>query len=250
MFNQNSGSKKIEPTLIFAAFKAATVAIDLAKKGVAFYKEIKATAGDVSDVLKDLKEQYHKIVNPSPDQKRQYNEEVKRVQSIASANPQDVLNSIWDNLGVFVDQYDIIMKAYIADEASAKKVYRGEESIARRALRRIQVRTQLDAMLAEVRQQMVWNTPSELGDVWTRFEAMWQQIVIEQNEALAEEMRKIQAVKWQREKAISQLKAKAVWIGAVVFVILWFAILMTQIHQGQMFRGFYSSPFLFCFLCS
>jgi hypothetical protein len=142
------------------------------------------------------------------------------------------------------------MKAYIADEASAKKVYRGNESIARRALRRIQVRTQLDAMLAEVRHQMVWNTPTELGDVWTRFEAMWQQIVIEQNEALSEEMRKIQAAKWQREKAINQIKAKAVWIGAVAFVTLWFVILIIQIHQSRAYLGYYSSPFLFCFLCS
>jgi hypothetical protein len=205
----------------------------------------------VKEVLDDLKSQFQtKYPNPTNEQKLRYNEEIQRVQQIASANPQEVLNSIWDNLGVFVDQYDIIMKAYIADEANAKKVYRGEESIARRALRRIQIRTQLDAMLAEVRQQMVWNTPPELGDVWTRFEAMWQQIVIEQNEALAEEMRKVQAAKWQREKAINQIKANAVWIGAVVFVIMWLLVLIIQIRQSTMSRGYYSSPSWFCFLCS
>ena len=144
-----------DPVSIGLAIKAATTAIEMAKKGVALYKEIKATAGDVSGVLKDLKDQYHKIASPSPEQTRQYNEEVKRVQQVAKANPHDVLNDIWDHLGNFVDEYDKVVKAYIAEEASAKELYKGDESLARRALRRIKIRTQLDAMLAEVRQYML-----------------------------------------------------------------------------------------------
>lgn len=239
----------LDPVSIGLAIKAATTAIDMAKKGVALYKEIKSTAGDVSDVLKDLKEQYHKIVDPSPEQKKQYNEEVKRVQEIKNSNPHDVLDDIWEHLGKFVDAYDQVVKAYIAEEAASKEVYKGDESIARRALRRIRIRTQLDAMLAEVRQEMVYNTPSELGDVWSRFEKMWQQIVLEQNEALAEEIRKVQAAKWQRNRAIEDLKAKAVWIGAVVFVLTWFSALLILLRLSHTYRTLFSSPSLFCVLC-
>jgi len=102
----------------------------------------------VGDVLKDLKEQYHKLVDPSPEQTRQYNEEVKRVQTVAKTHPIDALNNIWDYLGTFIDEYDRLAKAFIEEEANAKKLYKGDESLARRALRRIQIRTQLDAMLA------------------------------------------------------------------------------------------------------
>ena len=114
-----------DPVSIGLAIKAATTAIEMAKKGVALYKEIKATAGDVSGVLKDLKDQYHKIASPSPEQTRQYNEEVKRVQQVAKANPHDVLNDIWDHLGNFVDEYDKVVKAYIAEEASAPNYFNG-----------------------------------------------------------------------------------------------------------------------------
>jgi len=55
----------LDPITIAAAYKACTTAIDLAKRGVELYKQIKSTSGDVSDVLKDLKEQYNKIVSPS-----------------------------------------------------------------------------------------------------------------------------------------------------------------------------------------
>jgi len=239
----------LDPITIGAAIKAATTAIDMAKKGVALYKEIKATSGDVSDVLKDLREQFHKIASPTNEQKKQYNEEVKRIEQIKNTDPHEALNDIWNHLGTFVDEYDKIAKAYVAEEASALAVYKGDESIARRALRRIQIRTQLDAMLAEVRQEMVYNTPSELGDVWTRFEAMWRQIVKEQNAALEAEMRKAQTARWRRERAIEDLKARAVWIGAAAFVLAWYVLLMIGLRLSHTYRGYYSSPWWSCALC-
>lgn len=238
-----------DPVTIAAAYKAATTAIDLAKKGVELYKQIKSTSGDVSDVLKDLKAQFHKIVDPSPAQVRQYNEEVKRVQQVAAANPADVLGDVWDNLGKFVDQYDIMVKAYIASEVNAKQVYKGDMSLARRALERLKIRHQLDSMLAEVREQMVYNAPAELGDLWTRFEKMWSQIVTEQNQAIAEEMRKTQAAKWRRERTIEELKARAVWIGAVVFVLAWTVGLLILLRLSHTYRGLFLSPWWSCVLC-
>ena len=208
----------------------------MAKKGIAFYKDIKSTAGQVNDVLKDLKEQYHKIVSPSQEQTKHYNKEVKRVQEIAKAHPQDALNNIWDYLGTFIDEYDRLAKAFIEEEANAKKLYKGTESLARRALRRIQIRTQLDAMLAEVREMMVYQTPPELGNVWTRFEKMWEQIVQEQNVALADEMRKTQITLWRRRRAVNQLKALGTWIGAILFVVAWMWGVLILLKTSQTYH--------------
>lgn len=198
---------------------------------------MKATAGDVNDVLKDLRDQYHKIVEPSKEQTAQYQAEVKRVQELGQTHPQEALNSIWDHLGTFVDEYDRLSKAFIEEEANAKKVYKGTESLSRRALRRIQISTQLDAALADVRELMVYETPPELGNVWTRFENMWQQIVQEQNEALAEELRKTQIMLWQRRKAINHAKALAAWVGAVMFVVAWMWGLIILIRTSRTYQS-------------
>lgn len=222
----------IDPVTIAAAYKACTTAIDLAKKGVELYKQIKNTSGDVSDVLKDLKEQYHKIVNPSPEQKKQYNEEVKRVQEVAKSTPDDVLNDIWSNLGNFIDQYEALAKIYVQSEAESKEVYRGDLSLGRRALERIRLESKLNEMLAQVREQMVYNTPPELGSVWSRFEKAWVDIQNEQADALAIETRKVQAARWQRRRSINRLKSRLVWIGAVVFIIVWAVGLMWLITQS------------------
>ena len=224
----------LDPLTIAAAYRACTTAIDLAKKGVELYKQIKSTSGDVSDVLKDLKEQYHKIVDPSPEQKKQYQEQVKKVQEVAkaAAAPDDVLNDIWSNLGTFIDQYEALAKIYVQSEAEAKEVYRGELSLGRRALERIRLESKLNEMLAQVREQMVFNTPSELGSVWARFEKAWTDIQNEQAEALAAETRKLQAARWQRRAAINRLKARLIYVGAIVFVILWAVGLMWLITRS------------------
>jgi hypothetical protein len=226
----------LDPVTIAAAYRACTTAIDLAKKGVELYKQIKNTSGDVSDVLKDLKEQYHKIVDPSPEQKKQYNEEVKRVQEVAKATPDDVLNDIWSNLGNFIDQYEALAKLYVQSTVEAKEVYRGELSLGRRALERIRLESKLNEMLAQVREQMVYNTPPELGSVWARFEKAWTDIQNEQADALAAETRKLQAARWQRRAAINRLKGRLVWIGAVVFVILWAVGLMWLVIRSATMR--------------
>lgn len=200
------------------------------------YKEIKATGGDVAGVLKDLKEQFHKLTSPSPAQVKQYNEEVKRVQEVAKASPADVLNDIWDQLGTFVDQYTLMAKAYVASEVDSKQVYRGDMSIGRRALERLKVRYQLDTMLTEMREQMVYHAPPELGDLWTRFEKMWMQIVADDDKALAEEMRKAQVIQWQRRRAWEETKAQAAWAGAVVFVVLWAMGIMWLVKTSTMLR--------------
>ena len=222
----------IDPVTIAAAYKACTTAIDLAKKGVELYKQIKSTSGDVSGVLKDLKEQYQKITSPTKEQTKQYQEEVKKVQEVAKSTPDDVLNDIWSNLGNFIDQYEALAKIYIQSEAAAREVYRGELSLGRRALERIRLESKLNEMLAQVREQMVYNTPSELGSVWARFEKAWTDIQNEQAEALAVETRKLQAARWQRRRAINRLKSRLVWIGAVVFVIVWAVGLMWLITQS------------------
>lgn len=226
----------LDPASIALAYKACTTAIDLAKKGVDLYKQIKSTSGDVSDVLKDLKEQYHKIVDPTPEQKKQYNEEVKRVQEVAKATPDDVLNDIWSNLGNFIDQYEALAKLYVQSSVEAKEVYRGELSLGRRALERIRLESKLNEMLSQVREQMVYGTPPELGSVWSRFEKAWTDIQNEQADALAAETRKIQTLRWQRKQAVNRLKSRLVWIGAVVFVIAWAVGLMWLITKSAIQR--------------
>ena len=203
---------------------------------MALYKEIKGAAGEVSDVLKDLKEQYNKIVDPTPQQKMQYNAEVQRVQEIAKADPNDVFTDIGTQLGALMDAHDEIAKLLLKEQIEAKQVYKGDESVGKRALRRILINSRLDAIWAEVREMMVYKAPPELGALWSKFDEMRQEIIAEQEVAHAEELRLAQIASWRRKRRIAEIRAKAMWVSAVIFVVAWGVGLMLLTTRSAMTR--------------
>lgn len=227
----------MDPLTLLAAANAAVAAV---RKGCELYKEIKSVAGEAKDVIDDLKQQYDKIVDPTPAQKQQYHAEVQRVQEVAKSDPNDVFTDIGNQLGALMDAYDAINKAFLKEQLEAKQVYKGEESIGRRALRRILITSRLDAMIVEIRETMTYRAPPELGALWSKFEEMWQRIVAEQEEAHAEELRLAQIARWRRKRRIAELRAKVAWISAVVFVIAWAVGLMwltTRSATQRMYLG-------------
>ena len=236
----------MDPLTLLAAANAAVAAV---KKGCQLYKDIKGAAGEVKDVLDDLKTQFGKIQNPTNAQKIQYNEEVARVQEIAKADPNDVFIKIGNDLGVLMDEYDKIGKVFIQQEAEATQVYTGADSVGKRALIRVIIRSRLDAMFAELRETMVYKAPAELGDLWSRYEKMWKQIVIEQDEAHKRETAKLQIEAARQRRLRRKRKEEAVWVGAILFVVVWFASLLVLLRTSQTYRGHYLSPWWSCVLC-
>jgi hypothetical protein len=236
----------VDPLTLLAAANAAVAAV---KKGCQLYKDIKGAAGEVKDVLDDLKTQFGKIKEPTNAQKVQYNEEVQRVQEIAKADPNDVFLRIGNDLGALMDAYDNIGKAFLAQEAQATEVYKGADSIGKRALNRVIIRARLDAMLVELRETMVYKAPPELGDLWGKYEKMWQKIVVEQDEAHKRETAKMQVEAAQRRRRLRKRKEEAVWVGAILFVVTWYVAVLLLLRTSQTYRGHYSSPWWSCVLC-
>ena len=231
---------------MLAAANAAVIAV---KKGCQLYKDIKGAAGEVKEVLDDLKNQFQKIPNPTNAQKIQYNEEVQRVQEIGKADPNNVFIQIGNDLGALMDEYDKIGKVFLQQEAEAQQVYTGTESIGKRALMRVIIRSRLDAMVAELRETMVYRAPPELGDLWNKYEKMWKQIIIEQDEAHRRETSRLQIQALQQRRRARKRKEEAVWVGAILFVVAWYAGVMIMLRMSQTYRGLYSSPWWSCVLC-
>jgi hypothetical protein len=193
--------------------------------------------------------QFGKIQNPTNAQKIQYNEEVQRVQEIAKADPNDVFLKIGNDLGALMDAYGEIGKAFLAQEAESAKVYTGKDSIGKRALNRVIVKARLDAMMVELRETMVYRAPPELGDLWTRYEAMWKQIIVEQDEAHKRETARLQVKAQNQRRLKRKRKEEAIWVGAILFVVAWYVGLLILLRTSQTYRGHFSSPWWSCVLC-
>ena len=184
-------------------------------------------------MLDDLKDQFHKIPNPTAAQKIQYNEEVARVQEIAKSDPNDVFTEIGNQLGALLDAQDQLAKALLAEELANTTVYKGQESLGRRALRKIIIEARLDSMMAELRETMVFRAPKELGALWGKYEKTVEKINKQQEAARIAELKLLQIAARKRRHMIRRFRENVIWFGAVLFVTLWLISVLILIKTSK-----------------
>lgn len=224
----------MDPITLLAAASAAVKAV---KRGCELYKEAQGVVGNVKEVLEDLRKQFNSKPR-TKEEKKQYDEEVQRVKQTATQDPQDNISAIGEHLGAFFDAYDKIEALFWEEERKAKLVYTGSESLGKRALQRVLIRTRLEIMQKEIREEMIYRTPPELKELYGRFEKMREQILAEQREAKDKELRAEQAALLRRRRMIEQVKEHAAWAGAITFVLAWTVALLILLRTSHTYRGF------------
>jgi len=215
----------MDPRTLFALANGAVSAV---KAGCKLYKDIKGAAGEVKDVLKDLDSQFQKLHPPEKPptvaQKNAYIEEKNRVIELnKKANADEhtgVYTEIGNHLGAYYDNFYKCIAIFEEEERRAKtEVYTGDASLGKRALQRVLMKKQLEQMSIELRELMVYQSPPELGALYTEVEAMMKQMGKEQSVLIAKQMQ-IQAVQDRRRAArLKRLRDEFI-IGIAVIVII------------------------------
>lgn len=210
----------LDPLTLLAMANGAVAAV---KKGCQLYKDIKSAAGDVSAVLKDIDKQFagKKV---SKEQAVKIAEKKAEFKEAAATDPNDVISRIGNQLGDFFDAFDKIEQLFYEEERKAHEVYEGEDSVSKRALQRVLIRSRLTLMQTEMREIMIYQSPPELKDLWTRFEVMREQIGQEQKKAW-EKLR----VERQQEAAEKKKQLEFYWgLGAwfIGVAVVWIYVML------------------------
>jgi hypothetical protein len=211
---------------IGTALFAATTAFQLVKEGCALYKEVKGVAGNVKQIYDEINGQFAgKKVSKA--QAAEITKEKKRVDEVAKADPTEVMFTIGDNLGAMFDAFDTLEAIFWQQERDAKKVQTG--SLKRLALKRILIRNKLQAMHAEIKHQMIYESPEELGSLWSDFEVMRGKIEAEQQTARQiQEHEDVRDAKRQ-EALMREVRNQAIDAGVAVAALLFLGWIMWQI---------------------
>ena len=221
---------------IGTALFAATTAFQLVKEGCALYKEVKGVVGNVQQIYDEINEQFAgKTVSKA--QAVKIKEEKKRVEEVANANPDDVIFKIGDELGNMFDAFDHLETLFWEQEREAKKLQSKDVSLKRMALKRILVRNKLIAMQVELREQMVYHSPPELGALWSQFEEMRKQIEGEQAQAREVHVREDLIAALEREALIEQLQNKSIDVGLAVFALVFWGWILWQLKNQTAARA-------------
>ena len=223
----------MDPLTLLALANGAVAAV---KKGCQLYKDIKSAAGDVKGVLDDLDKQFNKIHETKPptrEQRQQFEQKKKEVKENIQKDPNDVMSVIGDQLGVFFDAMDKIEELFYEEEKKAKEIYTGDVSLSRRALQRVLIRSRLEQMEVELREQMIYNVPADLKDLWTRFQQMRVQIIQEQKVARAIKEKEDAIKAARRKKRMENLSMEISLIIGIIIIFVVMGILFTWIHHDK-----------------
>ena len=221
---------------IGTALFAATTAFQLVKEGCALYKEVKGVAGNVKQIYDEISGQFAgKTV--SKEQAKKIEVEKARVAEVAKSNPDEVLFKIGDNLGEMFDAFDRLEALFWEQEREAKKVQGADVSLKRMALKRILVRQKLLAMQVELREQMVYHSPPELGALWSQFEEMREQIEEEQRVAREKQAREDAIAKREQSAFMAEVQEKSIDAGVALVGLIFLGWLLWQVKNQAIQRA-------------
>ena len=214
----------MDPLTLFALANGAVAAV---KKGCQLYKDIKGAAGDVKAVLKDLDEQFHSKHPPDKPatvaQKNAYIEEKNRVIELNKKQGETagIYTEIGDHLGAYYDNYYKCIAVFEEEERrSNTEIYHGDASLGKRALQRVLMKKQLEQMGLELRELMIYQSPPELGALYTEVEEMMKEMGKQQKVLISRQMEIDRKAAIKRRKRLDRLWADAVWgIGGLAISI-------------------------------
>lgn len=225
----------------FTLFALANGAVQAVKKGCQLYKDIKSATGDVKGVLKDLDEQFHKKHPPdkpaSSAQIKALNEEKVRIKELnkRSEETSNIYQEIGDYLGQYYDNYFKCLAVLEQEEIRSKtEVYTGDASLAKRALQRILMMKQLEAMGKELRELMIYQSPPELGALFTEVEAMTKELGKQQKALIAKQMQQEMAKAKRRKQRMAKYQFEVAFGVSVLVLVLFMAgFFMWVAHDAQ-----------------
>ena len=221
---------------IGTALFAATTAFQLVKEGCALYKEVKGVAGNVKQIYDEISGQFAgKTV--TKEQAKKIEAEKARVAEVAKADPDQVIFKIGDELGNMFDAFDRLEELFWEQEREAKKVQAAGTSLKRMALRRIMVRQKLLAMQVELREQMVYHSPPELGALWSQFEEMREQIEEEQRIAREKQAKEDAALRREQDALMREVAEKSIDAGVALVGLIFLGWLLWQVKNQAIQRA-------------
>ena len=229
----------MDPITLFALANGAVSAV---KAGCKLYKDIKGAAGDVKDVLKDLDSQFAKLHPPDkPATIEQRNNFIKTKNEVITNNKKanagehtSIYTEIGNHLGTYFDNYNKCKIIFEEEEKKSKtQVYTGDDSLGKRALQRVLMRKQLEQMGEELRRIMIYESPSELGALWTEVNEMME-VMGKQQKALIIKQFERQALEDKRKaRRKKEIQIQFFWGIAIMFIIFVFCFVMMLVAQSR-----------------
>ena len=207
------------------------------RKGCELYKDVKGTISAAQKTAKEVTAIAEEVGGFFGFFKKKKKPTDKPVDA---PRPKKAEPEIWDenkvvadlaaNLGQFFKIQQQLADHIREEEEKSKNVYDPNQNIMESALNRELAKTQFEKLSKEIREIMVYQSPKELGNLYTRVNQMRVQIIEEQEQARLAQEKRIREAEWKRRKMISAIQDKAIYgVVCLIFMLyltLFFSLLV------------------------
>ena len=225
----------MDPLTLLALANSCVAAI---RKGCDLYKEVKGTVAEAKKTVKEVQAIAEEVGG--------FFGFFKRKKPAVAPKPKKAEAPVWDehavvtdlaaNLGQFFKVQQQLADHIREEEEKSKTVYDPSQNIMEAALNRELAKTQFEKLAKEIREIMVYQSPPELGNLYTRVNRMRVQIIEEQEQArLAQEARE-REVAWQRRKVINAIQDKAIYGAACIVFLLYLTLFFSLLILDRKVR--------------
>ena len=135
---------------------------------------------------------------------------------------------IVQNLTEFFKIQEQLNEHIRSEELKSKTIYDPNQNHMEAALKRVMAQQQMAELEVQIRECMVYQSPPEMGALYSSVHSMRETIQEEQEQARLTQEAKERYKEWQRQEAKRNFQAKSAYlVGTMIFIVylwLWFLL--------------------------
>jgi len=181
--------------------------------------EVKATVDEAVGVAKEVQGFWAKLFGAKADAAPQ--PVAKKKEKYVAVDEAKVMADVVKHLTELFRLQEQLAKHNRDAEEKSRSVYDPDANLMEAALQRVMVMDQMAALEVEVRETMVYQSPPEMGALYSKVFEMRDIIQEEQEQARLKEEAKERYKAWQRQETKRDLRQKSAYLVATFILLLY-----------------------------
>ncbi len=207
---------------------------ELYKQAKESFVEIKRTADEVVAIGKEVRGFWGQLLaffgsKPKPQAAKPAGKSKKS--DYVAVDETQVKVDIVSNLTQFFRLQEQLAAHIREEEEKSKSVYDPDQNLMEAALKRVMAQQEMDNLVVQIRECMVYQSPPEMGALYSEVFSMKDKIEEEQTQArLKEEAKKRQEL-WQRKEEERNFQLKLAYLVATTIFLLYLWLWLLFVSQ-------------------
>lgn len=217
----------MDPISILFAANACVAAIregcELYKQAKTSFMEVKATVDEAVGIAKEVHGFWSKLAKmfggePKPIAPKPV---AKKKEKYVAVDETKVMADVVKQLTEFFRLQEKLAAHIREEEEKSKSVYDPDANLMESALNRVMAMDQMAALEVTIRETMVYQSPPEMGALYSKVFEMRDVIKEEQEQARLKEEAKERYKQWQRQEEKRDFQQKSAYLVATLILILY-----------------------------